>query len=314
MRISREEFFAAADKQGVGLDQAQALWASLELNKSQNQFSFSTWIFYFGALVILSGMAWFLSFNWGWLGGGGLFFIGAAYGLLFAILGAVLWKKPGLKTPAGLLITLAVCMVPLAIYGIESYFGLWPAEKLSPSRWIVMEAGTIVAGLIALKWFSFPFLMAPIYFSAWLLAIDAIPSLLGSEEAWQLQRWITAGAGLIMLIAAYLSDRKKQNDYAFWGYLFGTLAFWGGLTSVFWDKGELVLLLYLLINILMMAASILVKRKVLMVFGAIGSFIYFTHLADEIFKDSPLFPFAVSIIGLLIMYLGIVVSKKKTWP
>lgn len=308
MKISREQFLQAAEKEGLSKAQREALWASLEQGKSYDPFSFSAWMFYFGALVILTGMGWFLSFNWSRFGGGSLFIIATAYGALFAFIGNILWKKPELKTPAGLLVTLAVCMVPLAIYGVEDYFEMGVHSE-SVFREISMEVGTLVAGLFALRFFSFPFLMAPIYLSAWLLAIDGIPALLEKEDSWKMKEWVTLVLGLVIMGIAFATDKGKRQDYAFWGYLFGTLAFWMGLSSISWSGGEGSLFVYLLINILLMMASILLRRKVLMVFGAVGAFIYLTHLADEIFQDSPLFPLAVSIVGMLIIYLGILYQK-----
>ena len=40
--------------------------------------------------------------------------------------------------------------------------------------------------------------------------------------------------GLAVLLVSYLADllTETQEDYAFWGYLFGTLAFWGGLSTL----------------------------------------------------------------------------------
>jgi len=317
MKISREQFLKAAEKEGLPKAQTEVLWTALEQGKSHDPFSFSMWMFYFGALVILAGMGWFLSFNWGLFGGGSLFIIATAYAALFAFIGNILWRKPELRIPAGLLITLAVCMVPLAIYGLEDYFQVWP-NPISYAREISIEIGTIVAGLVALWFYPFPFLMAPIYFSAWLLAIDAIPSMIGSEDSWKLRERISLVLGLMIIGIAFATDKGKESksnekDYAFWGYLFGTLAFWMGASSVFWRGGEEIRFIYLLINLVLMVVSILLRRKVMMIFGALGTFIYLVHLADDIFRDSPLFPVAVSAIGLLIMYLGVMYQKNAVW-
>jgi hypothetical protein len=40
--------------------------------------------------------------------------------------GRHLWFDRGLKVPGGLLTTIAVCMVPLAIYGFQRMTGIWP--------------------------------------------------------------------------------------------------------------------------------------------------------------------------------------------
>ncbi len=47
-----------------------------------------------------------------------------------------------------------------------------------------------------------------------------------------------------------------------------------------------------------------------MVFGALGCF-YLGHLASDVFKDSWLFPVALSMIGLDVIYLGVVWQKNE---
>ena len=53
------------------------------------------------------------------------------------------------------------------------------------------------------------------------------------------------------------------------------------------------------------------------VFGAIGISIYLGHLADVVFKDSLLFPFALSLIGIAFIAAGLFYHRKQeaiaTW-
>lgn len=323
MEISKEHLLFAASKLGIPKKQVEALWELLENeNKDSRTSSFSKWMFYFGAMIVISAMTWLMGFNWDRFGGGGIFLVSIIYALLFTFLGAKLWKKEELRIPAGLLITIAVCMTPLAIYGLETYLNIWPQDNpdnyrnfyhVVRSSWIFMELGTIVAGLIALKFFPFPFITAPIFFSAWFLTIDIIPLITGKESTWQQKEWLSLCFGFVLMVISYLIDRKKIEDYAFWGYLFGTLTFWTSLSSLSWDKGELVFFTYFMINLLMMIFSILLKRKIFMICGAFGSFIYFGHLAYEIFENSILFPFVLSFIGLSIIYLGVLYQKNIDW-
>jgi hypothetical protein len=50
---------------------------------------------------------------------------------------------------------------------------------------------------------------------------------------------------------------------------------------------------------------VLLDRRVFMVFGALGVFWYLGHLAYVVFKDSLLFPFALSALSLAVIWLGI---------
>lgn len=323
MDISKDHLISAAAKAGLSTTQANALWKELLAeNPAQQTSAFSKFLYYFGALIVISAMTWFLTLSWEVFGGLALFFISAAYALFFIAFGTKLWNQKELKIPGGLLITMAVCMTPLAIYGLESHFDVWPQDSPGNYRdfyetirgsWIWMELGTIVAALVALRFFPFPFLTAPLFFAAWFLTMDIIPLLTGSDGTYEQKRWLTLGFGIILLGIAYLIDLRQKKDYAFWAYFFGTLTFWGALTSLCWDKGEGALFVYLLINLAMMFLALLLKRKVLLVFGGIGTFLYLSHLAYELFKDSVFLPFALSFIGILIIYLGVLYQKNIVW-
>jgi len=132
--------------------------------------------YYFGALLIISAMTWFMTAAWGEFGGWGIFAIATSYALIFILLGHYLWFKQQLEVPGGLLYTLAVCMTPLAIFGFQSATGMWVQGAQDDytdffqwvkGSWLFMELGTIIAGLITLKFIRFPFLIAPIAFTLW---------------------------------------------------------------------------------------------------------------------------------------------------
>ena len=75
------------------------------------------------------------------------------------------------------------------------------------------------------------------------------------------------------------------------------------------DSGsELRRLVYLLINLGLMALAIKLKRTVFMVFGVLGVYAYLGHLAWTVFKDSALFPFVLALLGLSLI-LGTVFGQ-----
>lgn len=322
MEISKTDFFSAAAKAGLSTQQIEKMWEDLEDKRSKSN-AFVQVLYYFGAMVVISALTWFMGLGWMWFGGGGIFLISMIYAGLLVLVGSYLWKNEQYRTPAGLLITIAVCLVPLAIYGLEVFFNVWPDGE-NPGKyqdfysrikgsWVFMEIGTILAGLLALRYFSFPFLTAPIFFAAWFLTMDIIPLVFGTELQWEHRCWVTLILGAALLAIGYTIDRKGMNDYSFWSYLFGAFSFWGALTCLMWDRGELILFCYLLINIVLMFLSILLQRRILMIMGAIGVFTYLGHLAYDIFKDSIAFPFVLSFFGLAIIYLGILYQKNIDW-
>jgi hypothetical protein len=87
-------------------------------------------------------------------------------------------------------------------------------------------------------------------------------------------------------------------------------SFWGGLTLLE-GSGELEWPFYGLVNLTLVFLSVLLQRRVFIVFGSLGVFGYVGHLAWEIFEDSLLFPFVLSAVGLAIIALGILYARNR---
>jgi hypothetical protein len=94
------------------------------------------------------------------------------------------------------------------------------------------------------------------------------------------------------------------------------MAFWGGITATE-SSSEAAKVLYCLLNVGLLLLAIILMRRTYAVFGAIGISIYFGHLADVVFKDSLLFPFALSLIGIAVIAAGLFYHRKQeaiaTW-
>lgn len=313
MNLSKESFKAIGKNFSLTDQQLDAFWNALE---QREESGFAKYLYYFGALLTISAMTWLMNAGWEAFGGLGLFFIAVAYSIGFTLIGNALWNKNNLRIPAGLLITMAVCMTPLAIYGLQWHFNGTPTQEPHPlffrwfdTQWLWIELGTILAGCIALRFFPFPFLMAPITLAAFYLSMDIVPQLFGKDPSTDAQAWIAIVFGLLFIAIGLKLDQLKKRDYAFWSYLFGALSFWGGLGTLSWMASEWVMGLYALVNLLMMSFSILIKRTIFMILGAIGIFLYLEHLVDKFFADSIFFPFILTAIGLLIIYLGILYQR-----
>lgn len=167
----------------------------------------------------------------------------------------------------------------------------------------------MIASLVALKFIRFPFLTAPLAFAGWYMSMDLAPLLFGqSDFGWDQQLWVSLVFGLLMLVMAFMVDRRTEEDFAFWGYLFGLFAFWGGL-SLMDGGGELARFVYCLVNVALMVISVLLARRVFLVFGALGVFGYLGHLAYVVFADSLLFPVALTGLGLAVIALGILYQR-----
>ncbi len=255
------------------------------------------------------------------LGGLAIFGIAIVYALGFAFFGHKLWQNENQKIPGGLMYTLAVCMTPLAIYGLQNWSGEWLGQAPTSFReffnwvsssWIVMEVGTVLVGLAVLHYIRFPFLLFPICFALWFLSID-LASLLRNQQTvdWDTRCWISLFFGILMLIFAIVLNRQTKEDYSFWLFFFGLLSFYTGL-YLLWDHyGEIGKLLFCLISVFMILSAVALNRKIFLVFGGLGIFGYLSYLAYSLFSNSILFPFVLSFIGLMIIYGGLLYNRNE---
>ena len=79
-----------------------------------------------------------------------------------------------------------------------------------------MELATVLAGLLVLRVWRFPFLTAPIAHALWFLSMDLPALLLRSEPfSWDEKKFLTMVFGLVMLLALqWIADRTapKRNQ------------------------------------------------------------------------------------------------------
>jgi len=300
--------------------QADRLWEAFgEREASRPRFDAAHVAYYAGAVIVLAAMGWLLTENWDAMNGFAVTAIALVYAVAFWRAGDSLWGK-GLSTPGGLLFTIAVWMVPLAIHGFERASGLWPQGDpggyndyyvFVKGSWALMEIGTVVAGAAAISLRPFPFLTFPIAFALWFMSMDLTPIIFGKNEyTWDERKWVSLWFGLAMMLAAYFWDlraRVRQN-FAFWGYLFGVLAFWGGL-SLMDGHSEAAKLLYCSINIGLIVVSVLLRQRVFIVFGALGVLGYLGHLSYRVFSDSLVFPIVLTMAGIGVIYLGVLYQR-----
>jgi hypothetical protein len=116
--VLRIELEAAVHAGIITADQAERLTAFLESRATPvaaapvagpavtpSKFDFVHVLWYAGALIIIGALGLFTTVAFGAMGPLALTFTALAYGAGFVALGRSLWRRPGLKTPAGLLIT-----------------------------------------------------------------------------------------------------------------------------------------------------------------------------------------------------------------
>jgi hypothetical protein len=144
------------------------------------------------------------------------------------------------------------------------------------------------------------------------MSMDLTPWIFGgSHFDWETRRKVSVWFGLGVIIVAWIVDyRGRGGDFAFWLHLFGLMAFWGGITATE-SSSEVGKALYCLLNVGLLLLAIILMRRVYAVFGAIGISLYLGHLADVVFKNSLLFPFALSLMGVAVIAIGLLYHRKQ---
>lgn len=327
----------AAEREGVlAKGQAAALWAFLVERQDGRRdrvsddedrdggqiprFRAAHLLYYFGGLLAIGAASLFLNAAWEQLGP----WIGAGLAIAYAVgcwhVAAWLLERRNLPIPAGLVGALVTVCTPLALYGLQQALGWWPEghdayadyHRWIDWHWWLMELGTLVVGAVVFYRFRLPFLTLPIAVTLWYMGMDVAAVATGGEADWALRRQFTMLFGFATVLFALWVDLRQSGprDQAFWLYLFGLLGFWSALSATSSDS-ELAKLGYCAINLGLIVGGAVLARRTFVVFGGLGVAAYLGHLAHDVFRDSLLFPFALTLIGLATIAAGIVWQRHE---
>lgn len=340
MTIKREDLEAAVKAGVLNPLELEGLFAFLSArdagpgkpSHAAARFSGTHVLYYLGGMLAIGAASLFTTIAVEALGMGALLVLSLLYALAAVALAARL-EKHGFGIPAGIFATLAIALVPLAVFALQHVLGYWPDDghlehyrdyhRFIDWRWLLMELATLAGGAVLLWRFRYPFLMMPIAVTLWYMGMDIVPALIlqageGSTgdwfggAAWELRKSISLVFGLLMLLLAFLIDlrSRRSHDYAYWLYLFGLLTFWGALSMMGSGKlgGKLV---YLAINFGLVFIGAVLGRRVFAVFGGIGIALVLGDLSWNLFKDSFLFVLVLTLLGFALIGIGLWWSRHE---
>ena len=304
---------------------------TVEIPNNDSRFNIENFLYYFGGFIVITTATFYLGSIASLFGVAGMLAFTILYFVLFVEIGNFLWNKDK-KTPGGLLYVCAVSIVPLIVWEFENLIGIMPKDLnryedfhvLIRSGYIFMELATIFVGFAFFKFRKFPLLTLPICFAMWYLSMDIVPFLLGhglTAPTWGMKNTASCIFSLIMLWYAVKLDKnnKSSEDCSHWLYNFGATMLWGSIISIIShyryynnpDKWIIELTYFLagFFSFVYMCISIIIKRRVFMVWGAIGFWSYLGYLSFNVFEDTPLFPIVLIIFGLSLIFSGVYYSK-----
>lgn len=309
---------------------AESLWAAQAAQAARGarapvasgpRFSFTNTLYYFGGMLAIGAMTLFMTLGWELFGAWGVLALALGY-LVGALLVAGNLMKKGLHTPAGILATLAVCLVPLAVWALQKALGAWPDTVADSYRdyhrvihwqWITLELATLAAAVVMLWRYKLPFMVMPVAVTLWYMSMDVARFLMETNGFdWEFRLDVSLVFGLFTCAVAVWVDLRTRRatlpedrqDFAFWLYLFGAIMFWAGLSMQNSDS-EVNKFIYALINVGLVFLGAAIGRRVFTVLGALGVAGYLGYLSYRVFEDSLLFPFALTLLGLAVVGLGI---------
>lgn len=294
-----------------------------------------TWItiaYYLGALTVMFAFGWFLLDRWRTFGPAGILAVTSLYLVLFVVTGEYL-RRQGFRVAGALVTALAVGMVPLVVWSIQKTLGLWPdgsrvfagdpAYPIGPfdsaprggvvghaANRIVIDVITIAAALFAFRRLRFGFLLAPAAIAMALLPHLVVELVLGETIGRGAEAWILAATGAGLMTVAFAIDRRdtERADFAYWPYLVGVIV---SLISVMllWDRYPAVRHVVPIAGVLIIAASLTLRRMIFLAFGGVLVYAYLAWLAFDLFRSSTVFPIVLATLGLSVILAAVWVQR-----
>jgi len=315
MELKRDQLEEAAGAGIITPAQADDLWRFLQASSADApRFQPAHILYYVGGLIAISAVSFFITLAWDAFSGWPMLVLCGFLATLGIALTHYFLERRQLPIPAGIMITFTVALTPLAVYSAQHALGLWHGDARSVDfhryidwRWILMELATLAAAAVAFWRYRMPFLLFPTSVVLWYLQMDLVPFVFQDlDSTWELRKLTSVVFGLAMIMFAFWVDVRsgRRKDHAFWLYLFGVLTFWCGL-SLMKSDSELNKFLYFLINIGLLVIGTVLSRRVFAVFAAFGMLGYLGYLSYRVFEDSLLFPVAVALVGIGIIFLGV---------
>lgn len=281
--------------------------------KARPGFNATSVAYYFGGFMILLAYTFFMGLQWENLGRGGQLAVA-----LVSVAG--LWaigdrlRRAGYRLGGNVLIFAGTGVFPLVVYAALRLLNLWPDDAdADPYRdfhrrisgtWLLLEGVSILVTLAVLWVVRFPLLTLLLAFWGWYLSMDLVAFIANEERwAWDTTEWLVGGAvGLAMLVlGVWLRRQRGDQEYSRWFYLFGHVALLGNAVALALDEGVALGLLFLLLYVGVVAASVWLQSRMFLVFGALGCYASASYLAFDVFAGALGFVFSLAAIGLLVV-------------
>ena len=289
--------------------------------EARGNFNVITVAYTVGALLVLFALGWFLVDRWEKLGPTGVLAVSVLYAVAFAAAGVAL-RSRGFPIAGGLAVVLAVMMTPVWGWAVLRLTTLWPdpADVNDPlrqydpyiySRAIILDLATIGIALAAVRRVRFGVLGAPIAIAFVALLIHIGVALGDPRITWYVGPYYQVVIACATLAIAYAVDRRQPagEDYAQWFYIAGAAMLLVGYVQVWSSIGAWRHALPLAATALV-AASLYLRRRVLVAAGLVAMFGYLGYLAFDVFRRVVALPVALAGLGLAVIVAAVWLQRR----
>ncbi len=292
--------------------------------EAKRDLNFVTVAYAIGAMLVVFAFAWFLADRWKSLGPWGVLGVALVYAAL--LVGCSLWlARRGFRQASAIALTLAVALAPVVAWSVQVVTGLWPSDVhgdwLSATNpwmavcWIVSDLFTLLTALLAFRWRPSVALTIPMTLMLWGLSLHLYRAVAGESLVLSLDKWLMLANGLLICAVAGEIDRRQHrgrargHDFAFWFWLGGLFAFaiaylslWGGAGP--WRHTMVA------VSAILIALSLLLRRRTHLAFGFAALFGYLTYLALDLLRDYLSLPAVLATLGIVLI-LGTVWAQRR---
>lgn len=283
-----------------------------------------------GAMLVLFACGWFLVDRWAKLGAWGVLAVVAAYALILLL--ATRWLlSHRFRLAADIATMLAVSLAPLAGWSVLSMTGRWPLPSPSDPlwhhqvwmawQWLILDLSLLLAALLVLRTRRIVTLTWPIAVALWATWLHVGQILRGEDGPLGFDRWLMLANGLALLLVAERVERWQRNvgrARVAAGGAPTPRTVMGDFANAFWVTGLLAtavayMALWLradnepwrhllpLFSLGLVALSLYLGRRIVLLFGVAGLLGYLAFLAEDVFKDFVSFPILLAGFGILLI-------------
>jgi hypothetical protein len=307
--------------------QGQAIALDLRTRPAVGGLTLVTILYYAGGLLVLVAYGIFLALRWEELDDGGRLALALLSLIFFWSVSTLLLRSVRFRLPGELLQVVAVATVPLTMFALLSYAGIWPddpgypstdAERLDYQRelaWARMAVAvpSVVAAALAFVWSRSPFVLAALLVGMIALAIDITMQTQGLElhYDWQTaEMLVIAWMGALYIAGGIAVRGYRERDYSFWLYLTGIGALAVGLGGLaFPDHAATGWgVLWMAASVLLIGIAVPVQERLLAAAGVAGVLAYLSKLAIEVFESANA-ALSLVVLGLIVLALAMAYQR-----